>query len=584
MIGFHSVSVIADAYTKNISGFDAELAYKAMLAASDYNDLGIPAFNKNTYLQIDDESESVSKTLEYSYDNWCVAQMAKKLNKTKDYAFLMKRAQGYKNIYDASTRFIRPRKNGGWNTPFDPKEVNNYYTEANGWQYTFFVPQDIDGLMNLMGGVKSMEQKLDELFTTSSKTSGREQVDITGLIGQYAHGNEPSHHMAYLYDYVGKPYKTQEKIYQITHEFYKNDPDGLIGNEDCGQMSAWYVMSAMGFYEICPGQAEYAIGTPLFNNVKIHLENGKLFEIAKQSQTENSKYIKTSKLNGKVNNKSFFAHSVILNGGRLEFTMSDKADSTAAFGRSLSDRPHTSITTAPLVMAPIITNSTKRTNEKSIISISTNSNKEKIVYTTNGTEPTKNSLLYKEPFVCDTTLAIKAKAYAGTDSSSTTVSYIYKKPNNWTINILSKYNKQYDAGGDDGIIDGQHGTTNWKSGGWQGYQGEDFESIIDLGRPTPVQRITSSYLQDTRSWIIFPRKVEYYVSEDGKNFILFGIIENGVSPDDYSTQIRVFSSNNSTKINTRYIKVKAFNYGKLPQWHQGNGGEAFIFIDEIEVK
>jgi predicted alpha-1,2-mannosidase len=583
MIGFHSVSVISDAYAKNIRGFDTELAYKAMIDASNYPDLGMPAFNKNTYLQIDDESESVSKTLEYSYDNWCIAQMAKKLNKTKDYAFLMKRAQGYKNLYDAQTGFIRPRKNGGWLNPFDPTEVNNYYTEANGWQYTFFVPQDIDGLMLRMGGARKMEQKLDELFTTTSKTSGREQVDITGLIGQYAHGNEPSHHMAYLYNYVGKPNKTQERVSQIVNEFYKNDPDGLIGNEDCGQMSAWYVMSAMGIYQVCPGQPDYAIGSPAFNKVIIHLENGKSFEILKQSKTESSKYIQSFKLNHKASNRSFISHASIINGGKMEFTLSDRADSTSAFGKAINDRPHTAIAPS-LVMAPVINNSAKNRNEKSVISIATNSRKDKIVYTINGTEPTKRSAAYTGTFVCDSTVTIKAKAYSGNDSSSTTVSYIYKKPNNWRVSLQGKYNRQYDAGGDDGIIDGQHGTTNWKSGGWQGYQGQDFECVIDLGKPTQIQSVTSSFLQDTRSWIIFPKKVEYFISEDGKNYILFGIIENGVAAEDYSIQIRSFSSTLPTKVSTRYVKVKAFNYGKLPAWHQGNGGEAFIFVDEIEVK
>lgn len=583
MIGFHSVSVIADAYTKNIGGFDTELAYKAMMDASNYKDLGTPIFNKNKYLQIDDESESVSKTLEYSYDNWCIAQVAKKLNKPKDYAFLIQRAQGYKNLYDAKTGFIRPRKNGGWLNPFDPSEVNNYYTEANGWQYTFFVPQDLDGLMLRMGGAKKMEQKLDELFSAPSKTSGREQVDITGLIGQYAHGNEPSHHMAYLYNYVGRPDKTQERIYQIVNEFYKNDPDGLIGNEDCGQMSAWYVLSSMGFYQVCPGLPDYAIGTPAFDHVKIHLENGKVFEIVKQSQSGTSKYIRTCKLNGKASNRSFISHAFIMNGGKMEFTMSDKADSTLAFGKALSDRPHTGIAPS-LVMAPVINNAAKNRNEKSVISINTNNPKDKIVYTINGADPTKRSAVYTHTFVCDTTAVIKAKAYSGNDSSSTAISYVYKKPNNWKVTIQGNYNRQYDAGGDDGIIDGQHGTTNWKSGGWQGYQGQDFECVIDLGKPTQIQSITSSFLQDTRSWIIFPKKVEYFISEDGKNYILFGIIENGVAAEDYSTQIRSFGSTLPVKTSTRYIKVKAFNYGKLPAWHQGNGGDAFIFVDEIEVK
>jgi predicted alpha-1,2-mannosidase len=211
MIGFHSVSVIADAMTKGITGFDKNAIYESMVAASNYTSWSIPTFNKNNFVQIDDESESVSKTLEYAYDNWCIAQVAKKLNKKTDYDLYMKRAQAYKNVYDKKTGFMRPRKNGNWLSPFEPREVNNHFTEANSWQYSFFVPQDVSGLVKLMGGEKQFEQKLDDLFSAKSETEGRTQADITGLIGQYAHGNEPSHHMAYLYNYVSKPKKHKKK-------------------------------------------------------------------------------------------------------------------------------------------------------------------------------------------------------------------------------------------------------------------------------------------------------------------------------------------------------------------------------------
>lgn len=581
MIGFHSVSVVADAYTKGTRGYDINKAYEAMCAAANYTDAAIPVFNKNNYLQIDDESESVSKTLEYGYDNWCIAQVAKALKKNADYNLYLERAQAYKNLFDIKTGFIRARKNGNWLSPFDPKEVNNYYTEANGWQYTFFVPQDIDGLFNLMGGNEQAGRKLDELFTTSSATSGRTQVDITGLIGQYAHGNEPSHHMAYLYNYIGKPYKTQQKVYQIVTEFYKNAPDGLIGNEDCGQMSAWYVLSTMGFYPVCPGRPEYAIGTPAFDSVSLHLENGHTFTITKNS--DQGFYIQSCRLNNKSWAKSYIPHSAIVNGGSLEFTMSSTPDTTG-FGEGPANSPHSALPARGMVMTPIIIAEQKLIEKATPVTIETSSNKEKIVYTTNGTEPVRTSRVYNGPFLVDTTCTIKAKAYVGSDSSSTTVSNLYKRPNNWKISITGNYNKQYDAGGDIGLIDGQKGTTNWRSGGWQGYQGQDFECVIDLQKPHLIQHITSTFLQDSRSWIIFPKQVEYYVSDDGKNYKLFGSLENGVAPDDYSVQIRAFGSNSVNKTPARYIKIKAKNFDKLPQWHQGYGGEAFIFIDEIEVR
>lgn len=582
MIGFHSVSVIADAFSKNIGGFDTVIIYEAMKAASNYNGFSIPTFNSNYYLQVDDESESVSKTLEYAYDNWCIGEVAKRLNKKDDYLLFSKRAQAYKNVYDKRTGFMRPRKNGGWLSPFESREVSNHFTEANSWQYTFFVPQDIDGLMQLMGGDKAMEKKLDELFTTSSKTTGREQPDITGLIGQYAHGNEPSHHMAYLYNYVGQPHKTQEKTYKILTEFYKNAPDGLIGNEDCGQMSAWYVLSSMGFYQVCPGFPEYSIGTPLFDKVVIHTDSSHAFTISKQNPNAHFQYIKSFTLNGKEQKRMVIAHNDLISNGKIEFTMQDKPDTS--LGKAYFLRPHTRISAGSLVPSPVINTASAMFSNTLSASIDPVAGQTKIYYTLNGQRPTKKSTLYTGNFTCDTTLSIKAIAYNGNDSSSVTTRNIFERSNNWKIKLLSKYNEQYSAGGDVGIIDGQRGTTNWRSGEWQGYQSQDFECVIDLGKSIPVEFITSGYLQDTRSWIIFPTKVEYLVSEDGKNYKPFGSLENKVPANDYDVQVRSYGVNSAEKIKGRYVKVKAVNFGKLPQWHLGNGGDAFIFIDEIEVR
>ena len=584
MIGFHSVSVIADAMAKGITGYDKNALYESMVAASNYTSWSIPTFNKNNYVQIDDESESVSKTLEYAYDNWCIAQVAKKLNKKTDYDLYMKRAQAYKNVYDKKTGFMRPRKNGNWLSPFEPREVNNHYTEANSWQYSFFVPQDVTGLAKLMGGEKQFEQKLDDLFSAKSETEGRTQADITGLIGQYAHGNEPSHHMVYLYNYVGKPQKTQEKIHQILTEFYKNNPDGLIGNEDCGQMSAWYVLSSMGFYQACPGKPEYTIGSPLFDNVKIHLENGKTFEISKKNPTSTFQYIQSSTINSKLSNSSVLSHSTIVAGGKLEFIMQEKLDEKNLFGKSVLLRPSTNITSKQIIQVPVIITPAKLTDTEKTISIEHTDPKVKLVYTIDGSEPKVNSKIYAGPFTSDSSITIKAKAFLNLESSSVTTANAYRKPNNWKIAIQSSYNKQYDAGGDEGIIDGQHATTNWRSGGWQGFQGQDFNCIVDLGKITAIQYVTTNFLQDTRSWILYPKQVSYEISEDGINYKPFGVIENGVAADDYNLQIRTFLHNNKVNANARYVKIKAINFGKLPDWHQGSGGDAFIFIDEIEVR
>jgi len=584
MIGFHSVSVIADAMTKNIGGFDKDALYKAMCAAASYTNWSIPAFNKNNFLQIDDESESVSKTLEYAYDNWCIGQIAKQLNKSADYNLYSKRAQAYKNIYDYKSGFMRPRKNGNWLSPFEPREVNNHFTEANSWQYSFFVPQDISGLINLMGGELKFEKKLDELFTASTKTEGRTQADITGLIGQYAHGNEPSHHMAYLYNYVGKPHKTQEKINQIVTEFYKNDPDGLIGNEDCGQMSAWYVLSSMGFYQVCPGKPEYTIGSPLFDEVNIHLENGNSFQIKKQNPNQKFQYIQSSAINGKPSNCSTLTHKDIVNGGKLEFVMNDKLDQKSLFGKIALLRPNTKITEKSIIQCPVINGPNKITETEKTVTIEHPNKKVLLRYTLDGTEPTITSKIYGSPITCDTSTTITAKAFLGNESSTAITARLYKKPNNWGLKIQSKYTKQYDAGGDEGIIDGQYGTVNWRSGGWQGYQSQNFECTIDLKKTTTIQTVSANFLQDTRSWIIYPKEVEFYSSVDGINYSSVGKIKNSVLADDYTSQVHPFNYIVSNQLAARYIKIIATNYGKLPDWHQGKGGDAYLFIDEIEIK
>jgi predicted alpha-1,2-mannosidase len=584
MIGYHSVSVIADAYMKNIKGFDVPAAYEAMKAAANYTGYGAPIYAQQGYLQIDDEHESVSKTLEYAYDDWCIAQMADRLNNTQDYVNYIKRAQSYKNLYDPSTGFMRPRKNGNWLTPFDPSEVNNHFTEANSWQYSFFVPHDIYGLIKLHGGDLAFEKKLDQLFTTESKTTGRDQADITGLIGQYAHGNEPSHHMAYLYNYVGKPQKTIKKVHQILNEFYKNTPDGLIGNEDCGQMSAWYVLSSMGFYQVCPGKPEYALSAPLFEKIKIHLENGKTFEIEspKTSLGNETSEVTSVILNSKSTVRSFITYDQIFNGGKLAFSFIPKKG-VNNYGQNKTMRPQTGIAEYLIVPSPIIKSESKTFKEKESISLESVKGGT-VMYTVDGTEPTKKSTAYTTPFVIENTCVVRAKTYLDTVVSNSTTAYFFKAPNNYKITLNCKYNRQYTAGGDDGIIDGVYGTTNWRKGEWQGYQSQDFNCVIDMGSPKIINTISSNYLQDTQAWIVFPTVVEYYFSVDGINFTPLARLVNPVQANDYVVQLKKFDFKFEKPTKARYIKVIAKNFGKLPEWHLGAGGDAFIFIDEIEIK
>ncbi len=320
MIGYHAVPVIVDAYLKGLTDFDVEKAFEAMKASAMQDKSDLNWYRELGYIPADKEHESVSKTLEYAYDDWCIAQMAKALGKEKDFHYFSERAQFYKNVFDAQTGFMRPKdQRGQWLEPFDPFAVTEHFTEANAWQYTFFVPQDVSGLIQLMGGKTPFIAKLDSLFETSSELRGRFQADISGLIGQYAHGNEPSHNFAYMYNYADAWSKTQQRLKQIYESWYKATPDGLAGNDDCGQMSAWYVFSAMGFYPVCPGSNEYALGLPIFEKVKLHLPNGKQFTIKARLNKAPKGFYNRAILNGEVLQKPFLNHQQLMQGGELVF-------------------------------------------------------------------------------------------------------------------------------------------------------------------------------------------------------------------------------------------------------------------------
>ena len=253
MIGYNSAPVIAEAVARGLGGFDVEKAFEALVASSLRPEYGLDSFRRNGMVLADDSHESVSKTLEYAYDDWCVAQVAKYLGREEEYRSYMTSSQYWRNVFDPETGFMRARQNGRWFSPFDPREVNNNYTEANSWQYSFFVPHDVPGLIEALGGPEAFEARLDSLFNAPEGNTGRTQADITGCIGQYAHGNEPSHHIPYLYNYIGKPEKAQAAVERIMETLYSSARDGLCGNDDCGQMSAWYVLSALGRYPVCPG-------------------------------------------------------------------------------------------------------------------------------------------------------------------------------------------------------------------------------------------------------------------------------------------------------------------------------------------
>ncbi|MEY2496813.1 MAG: hypothetical protein QOD12_369, partial [Verrucomicrobiota bacterium] len=331
MVGYHAVPVIVDAYLKGVKGFDRDRAYDAVrTTAMNPNYDNVATYAKLGWVPFDKENESVSKTLEYAFDDYCVAQMAKALGKREDTAIFTKRAASYKNLFDPSVELMRGKDSQGhWHSPFnahfyDETAGVNDFTEGTSWQYTWYVPHDVPGLIKLIGGREKFAGKLDELFTFKEADQSKGVSDIQGRIGEYWHGNEPSHHVIYLYSYAGQPWKAAERLHEVVTTQYGNKPNSLSGNDDCGQMSAWYIFTCLGFYPVCPGSDYYVIGAPQLKKTALHLSNGKTFTVTANNLSPDNIYIQSVQVNGKNLDNPFLSYNELKNGGTLTFSMGPK--------------------------------------------------------------------------------------------------------------------------------------------------------------------------------------------------------------------------------------------------------------------
>ncbi len=591
MVGYHVVSVMWDAYNKGIRGYDAQMAFQAMKSIgtepSDYTKVNgvltmkeiakarcgdadaLESYNRYGYVRCDDAHESVSKTLEYAYNDWCIAQMANALGKKSDYDYYMNRSHNWKNVYDPTTGFMRARKNGSLYSPFSPYTVDNNFTEANSWQYSFYVPHDLGGLSKLYGKSYRFADKLDELFNANEKTEGREQADITGLIGQYAHGNEPSHQIAYLYNYAGREDMTVQRTNFIMNNFYKNEPDGLIGNEDCGQMSAWFVLSAMGIYPVCPGNNTYDLTEPLFDEILIN-EKISLKKVKTSGNNKPSFYT--------INNKSTLSHAELLNVQPKLF----KASSKPGTQRSVPLSADIQITTPFIVDAPRIFKQSQK------VDIRCNSEAD-IYYMLNGGQEYR----YQSPFYINDNVDISFYSVLSADKSKQSPiqhASFTKLPIDRQVILKSTYNKSYSAGGAESMIDGIYGKLNWRAGDWQGYQGQDVETIIAFDKPKEIKSIAANFLEDQNAWIFYPKEVAFYVSDDSTHWTLIETIPTNKSDHAETVSISKFRTEIKNQASAeehqkvKFVKMVAKNFGVMPQWHEGRGFDTFIFIDEIEIR
>jgi len=571
MIGYHSVSVIADAYMKGIRGFDTTLALEAMVASANTDLFGLPSYRKYGFVRAEDESESVSKTLEYAYDDWCIAQMANEMGEDSIADVFYRRAESWRNIINPETGFATPRINGDWIADFDPRQVNLHFTEANSWQYSFV--QQANGGENIS---EDLEEKLDAFFAAKEQTTGRTQSDITGLIGQYAHGNEPSHHIAYLYNYTAHPEKGQKIIKQICDSFYTNAPDGLIGNEDCGQMSAWYVLSASGFYPVSPGSSDYAIGSCPFDSVHYNLLEEKKFSVINRKDIYAQDY------------KNFITHANVLKGIGIE---TGEQFQLFKLGTAIARTNDFCLT--PLLRGSSIFNDSTTVE---IIDMEANTRNPysgktaTMQYLENGDVLLRN---YDRPFDIYETTYISAFAtcmdsnctnedgsYCSVFSPTISATF-YKKPNKWTCTSSIPPNSQYTGGGKDALIDGIQGTANWQAGRWQGYQNEVVTFDLDFKEIKKVREVQASFMQDARSWILMPSKVEVY--SDGK---LIGSQSYVVDAFTEGNFLETITVKLDPKVKIDKLEVRIHSAGKLPEGHPGftMDGDAFFFVDELKIK
>ncbi len=557
MIGYHAVSVIWDAYNKGIRDYDADLAFRAMKSIATERSDALVSYMQYGYVRADDDAESVSKTLEYAYNDWCVAQMAKALGKTEDYRYFEKRSHNWKNVFDPTTGFMRARKNSTLIEPFSPYLVDNNYTEANSWQYSFYVPHNYHALRTMLGGKAALTKKLDDLFQAKEQTEGRVQSDITGLIGQYAHGNEPSHHIAYLYMLNGQFEKGMQIIKKIMSDFYKNAADGYIGNEDCGQMSAWYVLNALDLYSFCPGKNDFIFFGDIAN------------------LRASSDFIDNDRVSITIQR---FMNDV---SGVVEidtFGVWDFADAKA----------YKAIAADPFVSSPFIVQAQRAFEQEQLIELRSNQTEEKIYYSV---DTGRIWQLYTEPFMisANTLLQFKSQVQKNKQLFSSPIqnAVFTKLPNDKQVHLKSKYTATYHAGGPMGLVDGIYGKTNWRAGDWQGYQGQDFEAVVALDKVKEISNVHANFLQDQRAWIFFPTQVDFYFSTDSISWTKSESWQDWevLRDEEHVTLKKVALAQHAVNapFTAKFIKVIALNYGNLPAWHPGAGNPAYIFIDEIEI-
>lgn len=593
MIGYHAVPVIADAWAKGLRGFDADAALDAMVSVATSDDLSKPIWDSLGYLPLEKESESVSKSLEYAFDDACIARMAQDMGRMDVAERFGKRAQGWQHLFNPSNGFIQPRYGAAWREAFDPTEVTFEYTEANGWQYNFFVPHDVSRHMELLGGAAGYAALLDSMFNGPSRLSGRHQSDITGLIGQYAHGNEPSHHMAYLPAFAGYPERTQALVDSICDALYTPEPDGLSGNEDCGQMSSWYVWSAIGLYPVTPGSDRYVLGTPRFDDITWHLTDGVELRIRADRESERSIYVHGVRMEGVDLNRTWVTHDELMAGGLWSFDLRDEPVGQDGFGKDPEAWPVEDWTLGDAVFVPTPFIDAPRSYSGDSIEVrigciapdadvfvrvlDDNLNPRNSGAELEGFLPSEGQVLVRG------TQVVQVMAERGGHRSAVVSSRIARVNPDYRVSIGFPYANQYAAGGDRALIDGIRGESDeFRTGDWQGYYGKNARITVDLGGVYRINEVRAGVLQDVKSWIWAPERVAVRTSIDSLDFQLYGSASPKIDPQDYTPQSERLSFVGNRKARYLELELSQFNGGVIPDWHLGRMNPTWVFADEFE--
>ena len=581
MIGYHAVPVIVDAWMKGLRGFDPDLALAAMRHSAEEDFRGLSAYRAHGYISADAAPESVSMTLEYAYDDWCIARFAQAIGKAEVARDYFRRAESWQHLMDRDG-FFHPRENGMWKDPFDLQAITFDFTEATPWQYAFAVQQDLDGFMARLGGPDALDKRLDGLFSASSEMHGWEEEDVTGLIGQYAHGNEPSHHIAYLYDYAGKPWKTQALVRRIMDGMYSTKSDGLQGNEDCGQMSAWYVLSALGLYEVCPGNPDYAIGSPRFDRVTLHLPGGKRFVIEAKGNGASNPYIQSATLDGAPFSSSHISHAQVVRGGTLAFQM---GSAPSTWGSAPKDRPHTGVEGVDLVPAPAAAGESTFQGCTTVTLLAADPG-DRIHYTLDGETPDAAAPIYAGSLKLDRSATLRFRAERQ-GAWSPEVQSVFRRLADWPkLDLATPISPTFQGGGPLALMDGVRGTGDFRAGHWQGFFGQDLKATLDFGEVRDFHHLAIGFLQDPYTWTYFPLEVRYETSLDGTTWTPAGTLATppelrkyGPHLHDGKTLTHEYALD--AALRARFVRVVAVSPITIPQGSWREGKTCFICADEF---